>query len=88
MSHNDPASFTQPLDHVRAAYFTVTTFSTTGFGDITANLDAVRIVVAFQMLTDLILLGAIIRLLSLVTRRSFNREAAQAPPTPSVSNEA
>jgi voltage-gated potassium channel len=31
-----PASFTQPLTHTDALYFTVTVFATVGFGDITA----------------------------------------------------
>ncbi|MEI6700994.1 MAG: potassium channel family protein [Actinomycetota bacterium] len=74
MSHNDPHSFTQSLDHVRAIYFTVTTFSTTGYGDITPNLDPVRIVAAIQMLIDLALLGAIIRVISKATSKSFGSE--------------
>ena len=74
MSHNDPRSFTQSLDHVRAIYFTVTTFSTTGYGDITPKLDPVRIVAAIQMLIDLALLGAIIRLISRATSKSFGSE--------------
>ncbi len=74
MSQNDPNSFTQPLDHIRAVYFTVTTFSTTGYGDITPNLNPVRIVTAIQMLIDLALLGAIVRLLSRATSKSFGAD--------------
>ena len=32
-------SFTQPLDHTTALYFTVTVFATVGFGDIVAATD-------------------------------------------------
>ncbi len=42
MSHESAATFTQPLDHVRAFYFAVTIFSTVGFGDITPRTDAAR----------------------------------------------
>jgi voltage-gated potassium channel len=64
MSHESAATFTgQPLDHVRAFYFTVTIFSTVGFGDITPRTDPARLVVAAQMLLDLAIIGAVVRLL-------------------------
>ena len=63
MSHQSPATFTQVLDHVRAFYFTVTIFSTVGFGDITPRTDAARLVVSAQMLLDLAIIGAVVRLL-------------------------
>ena len=45
MSHESPGTFTQPLDHTRALYFTITIFSTVGFGDITPRTDTARLVV-------------------------------------------
>ena len=42
MSHEAASTFTEPLDHARALYFTVTIFSTVGFGDITPKTDAAR----------------------------------------------
>jgi voltage-gated potassium channel len=51
-------SFTQPLTRTDALYFTVTVFSTVGFGDITAKSEAARVVVIVQMLADIVLLGA------------------------------
>jgi voltage-gated potassium channel len=40
LSHTSAANFSQRLDHTRALYFTVTVFSTVGFGDITPTTDA------------------------------------------------
>jgi voltage-gated potassium channel len=62
-SHASAASFTQPLDHTRALYFTITVFSTVGFGDITPRTDPARIVVSLQMLLDLVIIGAVVRTL-------------------------
>jgi voltage-gated potassium channel len=63
MERASAASFTQPLTRTDALYFTVTIFSTVGFGDITAKAEAARVVVIIQMLADLVLLGAGIRVL-------------------------
>jgi voltage-gated potassium channel len=63
MSHEAARTFTQDLDHVRALYFTVTVFSTVGFGDITPRTDPSRLVVAAQMLLNLVIIGAVVRLL-------------------------
>ncbi len=57
------ASFTQPLTRTDALYFTVTVFSTVGFGDITAKSETARVVLTIQMLADLALLGAGLRVL-------------------------
>jgi voltage-gated potassium channel len=58
MERNSAASFTQPLTRTDALYFTVTVFSTVGFGDITAKSETARVVVIVQMLADLAALGA------------------------------
>ena len=50
-------SFSQPLNHTDALYFTVTTFATVGFGDITATATTARLVVTGQMIVDLVILG-------------------------------
>ena len=63
MERASAASFTQPLTRTDALYFTVTVFSTVGFGDITAKSEAARVVLIVQMLADLALLGAGIRVL-------------------------
>ncbi len=63
MSHEAASTFTQPLDHARSLYFTITIFSTVGFGDITPRTDAARLIVSAQMLLDLAIIGAVVRLL-------------------------
>ena len=50
-------------EHTRALYFAVTIFSTVGFGDITPKTDLARIIVSIQMLLDLVIIGAVVRLL-------------------------
>src|SRR5215470_421524 len=51
------SSFSQPMTHTNALYFTVTVFATVGFGDITANTEAARLVVTAQMITDLVIIA-------------------------------
>ena len=69
-----PASFsTDPLSRVDTLYFTVTVFSTVGFGDISPASESARILAMIQMILNLVVLGAGIRLLSAAVRRG--REA-------------
>jgi hypothetical protein len=63
LSHGTQATFTQPLDHTRALYFTISVFSTVGFGDITPRSDTARLLVAAQMLLDLVIIGTVVRLI-------------------------
>ncbi len=51
------------LSHTDGLYFTVTVFSTVGFGDITAKTETARLVVTGQMITDLIILGLAIKVI-------------------------
>jgi hypothetical protein len=63
MAHGNKFTFTQDLDHAKALYFTITIFSTVGFGDITPRTDASRLIVSAQMLLDLAIIGVVVRLL-------------------------
>jgi voltage-gated potassium channel len=58
MSHQSASTFTQPLDHTRALYFTFSIFATAAFGDITPKTDIARLVVSAQMLLDPVIIGA------------------------------
>jgi formate hydrogenlyase subunit 4 len=80
MSHSEPRTFSQSLDHTRALYFTISVFSTVGFGDITPRTDTARLVVSAQMLIDLAIIGVVVRLI-------FNAARSRVAPaggTPSV----
>jgi len=80
ISRADPHSFTEPLDRVDAMYFTVSTVSTVGLGDITPVSAGARVVVTFQMLFDLALLAGLVRLLILATRTGLRRKEGEAGP--------
>ncbi|HET7741174.1 MAG TPA: potassium channel family protein [Mycobacterium sp.] len=51
----------ESLTKIDALYFTVTVFSTVGFGDITAISGTARMLVSVQMLLDLVVLGLVVR---------------------------
>jgi hypothetical protein len=69
MEQASAATFTEPLTKTDSLYFTVTVFSTVGFGDIAPKSEAARIVLIVQMLGDLALLGAGARILLGAVRR-------------------
>jgi voltage-gated potassium channel len=73
MERASATNFTHPLTRTDALYFSVTVFSTVGFGDTTAKSDTARIVVIVQMLADLALLGAGARVLLGAVRRGQQR---------------
>ena len=76
MSLEDPATFSQHLDHVKALYFTITMFSTVGFGDITPGTDIARIIASVQMLLDMVILGVVVRSLLSAARNNLDRADA------------
>jgi voltage-gated potassium channel len=57
MSGGGSSNFSQSMTRTDALYFTVTTFATVGFGDITATSQLARLIVTFQMILDLAILG-------------------------------
>src|SRR5262245_45240719 len=73
LSHASASAFSQHLDHTSALYFTVTVFSTVGFGDITPATDLARIMVSIRMPLDLVLIGAVVRLLLRAARTGLAR---------------
>jgi voltage-gated potassium channel len=70
MERASAADFTQPLTRTDALYFTVTVFATVGFGDIAPKAEAARVLLIVQMLGDLAVLGAGIRILLGAVQRS------------------
>jgi len=62
MANASPSNFSvHSLTRTDALYFTVTVFSTVGFGDITATSQSARLLVTLQMLLDLLALGLVVR---------------------------
>lgn len=68
-----PGAFTEPLSRVDSLYFTVTVFATVGFGDIAPVTQTARIVVTFQMIGDLLVLGVLLRVVVGTVQRSVAR---------------
>ncbi len=62
MGRASPASFSQHLTRTDALYFTVTTFSTVGYGDITGVSQTARLLVTVQIILGLLVLGLGIKL--------------------------
>lgn len=79
-SLGDPAAFTQQLDHTTALYFTVTVFTTVGFGDIVATTNSMKLLVTVQMLLNLVVIGLVIRLITSTAKRAT--EHRHQGPTP------
>jgi hypothetical protein len=61
MATMSASNFDGQLTHTDGLYFTVTVFTTVGFGDITAHTQAARLVVTGQMIGDLVILGLAIK---------------------------
>ena len=64
-------AFSMDLDRTRALYFTITVFSTVGFGDISPQTNYARLFVSVQMLLDLVVLGVVVRVLFGAAQRSL-----------------
>jgi voltage-gated potassium channel len=75
MSRSDPSTFTSALSRTDALYFTVTIFSTVGFGDISAQAETARLVVTGQMMLDLVILGVGVRIILGAVERGRDRLA-------------
>jgi small-conductance mechanosensitive channel len=87
MTKQNPAAFSTRLTRTDSLYFTVTVLSTVGFGDIVPVTETARVVVMTQMLGDLVLIGAGVRVLTGAVRIGLQRRQANAgndpqqPPT-------
>ncbi len=75
MERNSAASFTEPMTRTDALYFTVTVFTTVGFGDISPKSETARVVLMVQMFADLALLGTGVRVLFGAVQRGRERRS-------------
>ena len=76
----DPDAFSQPLGRTDALYFTVSTFVTVGFGDIVAHSETMRVAVTVQMILDLVVLGAVVRIFATAARRGLSARDERPDP--------
>ncbi len=75
LSNSDVQTFDHPMGHMTALYFTVTVFSTVGFGDITPKTNLAQLVTTVQMLADLAVIAIVVRLIFGVANRSVAERA-------------
>jgi hypothetical protein len=75
-----PGSVPGVVTHLDAVYFVVTMLATVGFGDITPASQVARAVATFQMLFNLVLLGAVVRLGVAVGREAAQRKVRTEDP--------
>lgn len=85
ISRDAPDSFTEALGRTDALYFTVTVFTTVGFGDIAPRSELARILTMIQMLTGLVVVGLVAKVLlsavqTAVRRRERGSSAEAVPP--------
>lgn len=81
LASSAPRAFSEPLNHADALYFTMTVFSTVGFGDIAPRSDAARLLVTAQMAGNLVVFGALARVLVSAVRIGRQRHADGASVT-------
>jgi Ion channel len=78
MGGGSEADFSEPLTRTDALYFTVTVFSTVGFGDITATTQGARLVVTGQMVAGIVIIGLGARIIVDAVKRGQQRQPMQA----------
>jgi ACR3 family arsenite efflux pump ArsB len=80
MSNSTWDTFHTAMDKTTALYFTVTIFSTVGFGDITPHTDLARLATTIQMIADLAVVAVVVRLiLGAASRSTAERQAGTDP---------
>jgi hypothetical protein len=72
-------SFTQGMTRVDSLYFTVTTFATVGYGDITPVTETARLTAMLQMVVDLVLIGLVARAFVNSVRTGLARRDGTTP---------
>ena len=75
-------SYSQTMTRLDALYFTLTVFTTVGFGDIAPVSELARIVTIMQMIGDLLLIFVIVRVLFGAVKVGIERRSRSANATP------
>ncbi|MGE7386331.1 potassium channel family protein [Streptomyces sp. NPDC004126] len=71
-----PGSFSEPLTRTDALYFTLTVFSTVGFGDIVAVSQPARVVTMTQMVGNILALGVATRIVFGAVEGAVRRQSS------------
>ena len=87
LSNSAASHFSEPLNHTGALYLVVTIFSTVGFGDITPESDLARAIVSIQMILDLVVIGAVVRLLTTAVKGGPGDASVPAATSPASSGD-
>ncbi|MFI9720863.1 potassium channel family protein [Streptomyces sp. NPDC052396] len=87
LDRNEPGSFNSALSRTSALYFTLTVFSTVGFGDIVPHSDTARIATMVQMVADLLFLGVAARVVVGAVETGLRRRDADES-SPDASDDA
>ncbi|ASR36069.1 hypothetical protein BAY61_14845 [Prauserella marina] len=74
LAMNARGSFSADLSKTDAVYFAMTVFATVGFGDIVPASQEARVVVTFQMVGNLLILGLVLKVIVSAVDRVRQRE--------------
>ncbi|MFD5945064.1 potassium channel family protein [Streptomyces collinus] len=77
LEHSTPGSFSEPLTKTDSLYFTLTTFTTVGYGDITARSQTGRVLTMIQMAGGLLLVGVAARILAGAVQAGLRRRGRE-----------
>jgi voltage-gated potassium channel len=82
IEHDATHSYSQAMTRLDALYFTITVFTTVGFGDITPVSELARTVTLLQMIGDLLVIFVIVRVLFGAVKVGIERRSRSAGDTP------
>ncbi|MEU9626431.1 potassium channel family protein [Streptomyces luteogriseus] len=78
LEHTTPGSFSEPLTKTDSLYFTLTTFTTVGYGDIVARSQTGRVLTMIQMTGGLMLVGVAARILAGAVQAGLRRQGRES----------
>ncbi|GAA3205823.1 potassium channel family protein [Actinocorallia longicatena] len=77
MENSDVSAYSEPLSRLDALYFTITVFSSVGFGDVAPRTEPARTLTMAQMLGDLVIVGLVVQVLLGAVRQGLDRRNAR-----------
>jgi voltage-gated potassium channel len=77
-SQSAPSAYSEPLSRLDALYFSVTVFSTVGFGDIVPVSSLARVLTMAQMIGDVVVIGLVVRVMIAAMRQGLRRQGARS----------